>query len=135
MKINTHGLALELSLADPLDEEDWCRVRVVAEVPSFQASLVAFLQGADLARFRSEIETMYANLGKAADATLVSVEPGVSISLSIGTLGGIVGTYKLQEEFVEGGAPTLTGGFQMDQSYLPSLMDGIDKLLAELGGT
>jgi hypothetical protein len=134
MKIDARGLALSLSPSDRLNDEDWCRVRVAAKVPGFEASLLVFLQGADLDRFRNGVNAMYANVGKAAEARLTSIEPGISLTLSMGGLGGIAGTYKLEGEFLEGGAPKLTGGFQMDQSYLPAISDGIDKLLAALRG-
>ncbi len=117
MKIEAHGLSLELAPVNALDDKDWCRVRVIAEVPNFQATFVAYLQGADLKRFRKQVESLYSNVGNAGEATLTSVESGISLSLCSNVLGGIAGTYRLQGEFLEGGAPTLTGGFQMDQSY------------------
>jgi hypothetical protein len=115
-----------------LDADDWCRVRVFATVPGFEANFVAYLQGVDLLRFRDSINAMYALVGQPGEAHLGSAEPGVSIALSMSRLGGIHGKYKLEGEFVESGAPTLTGGFEMDQSYLPDLSNGIEALLAEL---
>jgi hypothetical protein len=134
MKIAAHGLGLELSPVNALDGEDWCRVRVLAAVAGFEADFVAYLQGADLVRFRDSINAMYEVVGQPGEAVLGSAEPGVSIVLSMARLGGISGKYKFEGEFVEGGAPTLMGGFEMDQSYLPALLDGIDRLLAELKG-
>ena len=134
MKIATHGLTLELTPVNSLDREDWCRVRVLAEVPGFQANFDAYMQGADLRRFRDGMKNMYQRPGEFGEAILTSFEPGISITPAMQNLGGIVGAYKLQGDFVEGGAPTLTGGFAMDQSYLPSLLDGVDQLLTELKG-
>jgi hypothetical protein len=134
MKIDAHGLGLELLAVDLLDREDWCRVRVLAQVPGFHADFVAYLQGADLRRFRDDANAMYDAVGKPKEITLGSFEPGISLTLAMQTLGGIRGKYKFQGDFVEGGAPCLMGNFELDQSYLPSLSDGIDQLLAELAG-
>ena len=134
MKIAAHGLSLELSPVSALDAEDWCRVRVLATVPGFEANFVAYLQGADLRRFRHSINAMYAAIGQPGEALLGSAEPGVSLALSMSRLGGIQGKYILEGEFVESGAPTLTGGFEIDQSYLPDLSHGIEALIAELNG-
>jgi hypothetical protein len=134
MKIAAHGLRLVVSPVGTLDEEDWCRVRLVAEVPGFQADLIVHLQGADLRRFRDSINLMYEAIGKPSEAALSSHEPGIEVTLSMQSLGVILGTYKFEGEFLEGGAPGLTGGFAMDQSYLPALSREVDVLLAELGG-
>ncbi len=134
MKIVAHGLKLEVAPVNPLDQEDWCRVHVVAEVPGFQVDLVVYLQGADLRLFRDAINSMYEAVGKPSEAALSSYEPGVELTLSMQSLGGIVGTYKFEGEFLEGGAPRLTGGFALDQSYLPNLSQEIDVLLEHLGG-
>ncbi len=132
MKIESHGLKLEIAAASALDQEDWCRVHVVAKVPAFEANLVAYLQGADLRRFRDGLNSMYGAVGKLGKAVLSSHEPGVEITLSMQSLGGILGTYEFVGEFFEGGAPRLTGGFALDQSYLPKLSREIDVLISEL---
>jgi hypothetical protein len=134
MRIEAHDLTLTLSPAQLLDREDWCRVGVLAVVPGFEVNFVAYLQGADLRRFRDSINAMHAAVGRPGEALLASFEPGIAIELSMQTLGGIRGKYKFQGEFVEGGAPVLTGAFQVDQSYLPALSDSIDQLLSKLEG-
>jgi hypothetical protein len=132
MKIAARGLTIELSVVNALDQEDWCRVSVLASVPGFGADFVAYLQGGDLHQFREQIDLMYASVGQPSKAILSSAEPGITITLSMERLGGIAGTYKLEAEYGGGGAPTLTGAFEIDQSYLPALSNDIGRLLAEL---
>jgi hypothetical protein len=76
---------------------------------------------------------MHSNVGTPAEAVLCCPEPGLELALSMTRLGGIIGAYKIQGEFVEGGAPTLSGGFQIDQSHLPSLIRDLEDLLSQVG--
>lgn len=133
MRIAAQGLTLELSPVNALDSEDWCRVRVVAQAPPFQGEQVVYLMGANLVHFLNCARAMYNNVGTPAEAVLSCPEPGLELVLSMTSLGGIIGAYKIQGEFVEGGAPTLSGGFQMDQSYLPSMIRDLEDLLSQVG--
>lgn len=134
MKISAHGLSLELQPCRQLDDEDWCRVQVLASVPGFEADFETWLQGSDLVRFAMELDGLYESAGKPGSASLFSAEPNIFMELTMQTLGGIKGQYKFRND-AGGEVPAiLSGGFDLDQSYLPSLRNSVSNLLAELGG-
>ncbi len=113
-----------------VDEEDWVRVHLAASANGFIADYEAWLQLEDLRRFERELEAMYSALS--GSATLASAESDIRISLSMASLGQILGTYRFESEYREGGATALTGAFELDQSYLPSLAAGVGALVSEL---
>ena len=134
MKINAHGFAVELEPRRQLDDEDWCRVQVRASVPGFEADFEAWLQGSDLVRFATEVDGLYEAAGKPGSARLSSAEPDIFIELTMQALGGIKGQYTFRNDAGGEVPATLSGGFTMDQSYLPGLGKSLSDLLTKLGG-
>jgi hypothetical protein len=134
MKLTTHGLSLELVALRAVDAEDWVRVQVVAAAPGFTGDFEAWLQLSDLQRFKTEVQSMYESVGSPANASLVCAEPDVKIKLEMLPLGSIIGSYRLESERPDGKPTALTGAFQLDQSYLPSLVESIDALASKLRG-
>lgn len=134
MKINTHGLTLEVVAQETADEEGWCRVHVHALAPGFEGNFDAWLQTCDLDRFGTEIGHLYDAVGQPGTATLASTEPDIEVVLTMGRMGGISGRYRLESERRDGEATVLSGAFEIDQSFLPGLQGSVQALLAELGG-
>ena len=132
MKLSAATLTIELRPRRAVDDEDWVRVQVLAETNGFRGDLEAWLQLGDLVRFRDEIEVMHSSAGQALTATLASAEPDIKVELNMQSLGGIEGTYALESERPTGTPTVLSGGFEIDQSYLPGLRDSIADLIASL---
>jgi hypothetical protein len=107
---------------------------VLVETNGFVGDFEAWLQLGDLERFANEIGAMYESVEKSSTAVLVSAEPDIQINLAMQSLGGIVGTYALESERPDGIPTVLSGGFNIDQSFLPSLRQSIYSLIADLGG-
>ena len=135
MKLHTHGLLLELTPRRCLNDEDWCRVQVVAQAPGLSADFEAWLQGEDLARFGAEVAAMHEAVGKPATAVLCSAEPDIHLTLAMERLGGIAGSYELRPEGSVESSGRLAGKFTADQSHLPGLISEVERLLAELAGS
>jgi hypothetical protein len=70
MNLTTPALQLQLSPRRCADEEDWCRVQVVASAGAFAADFEAWIQSADLERFAEELEAIYRAVGSPGTATL-----------------------------------------------------------------
>ena len=134
MKLDAHGLEIELRPARVADDEGWCRVHVYAEASGFSGRFEAWLQVEDLARFRRELAAMYASVGRASTATLASAEPDIWVELTMRTLGGIAGRYELESERRDGAATMLSGAFELDQSFLPELQESVGLLIQQLQG-
>jgi hypothetical protein len=106
----------------------------VLETNGFVGDFEAWLQLGDLERFANEIGAMYESVGKSSTAVLASAEPDIQINLAMQSLGGTVGTYALESERPNGIPTVLSGEFNIDQSFLPSLRQSIYSLIADLGG-
>ena|SRR5437879_4277887 len=127
MELHAHGLHLRLELSEPC-EEGWFTCRVEAEVPGFSGLIYCWLFSADLAAFRSELQSMLCNVGRPCSASLPETEPGLSLQLNMLDRGHIEGRYRLQN-FDAPGSPTLSGSFEMDQTYLEPLLAAIERAL------
>ena len=132
MNLHTPTIQLQLSPRQRADDEDWCRVQVTASAGRFTADFDAYLQTADLERFADELEALHRGVVTPALATLASAEPNVYVQLSMQRLGGISGKYELQGEEGAGGTARLSGTFEADQSYLPSLQESVRTLISQL---
>lgn len=132
MKLSTAHFKLELRPSRKVDAEDWVRVHVLLTVSGFQGDLEAWLQLEDLVRFRDEIEEMHTHVGENRSATLASAEPDIDVSLNSNQLGGIEGTYRFESERLNGYPTSLSGAFELDQSFLPSLLASVDSLISRL---
>ena len=132
MKLSAATLTIELRPRRTVDDEDWVRVQVLAGANGFHGDFEAWLQLGDLTRFREEIEVMHRSVGQAITATLSSAEPDIKIELTMQPHGGIEGTYALESERPASTPTLLSGGFAIDQSYLPGLRDSIDDLVSAL---
>lgn len=132
MNLTAPALQLQLSPRRRADDEDWCRVQVVASACRFAADFEAWLQTSDLERFAQELEALYRAVGVPGTATLSCAEPNIYLELSMQRLGGVTGKYKLQGEAEAGGSSALSGTFEVDQSFLPSLRESAIALISQL---
>jgi len=132
MNLTAPALQLRLSPRRRADDEDWCRVQVVASAGGFTADFEAWLQTTDLERFARGLDAMHRRVGAPGTATLSSAEPDIYLELSMQRLGGIAGKYKLQAEAEAGGSSALSGSFEADQSFLPALCESVRTLIAQL---
>ena len=132
MKLITNGLYIELLPRRAVDDEDWVRIQAIIKANGFTGDIEAWLQLDDLKRFESQINLMYQSPGVVAKATLECFEPGIRIDLEMKVLGGITGNYQFQSEDIVPRYTTLSGPFELDQSYLPSMAQEIRELVSEL---
>lgn len=124
------SLSLRLEPVQPVDSEDWVRVRASVIGGVFTGTFVAYLQLEDLRRFHDGLELMYAQVGSAHEAVLSCHEPGIYVRLAANSMGQVEGLYKFENE--DGSQAKLAGSFQIDQSYLPALAQSAHELIASL---
>jgi hypothetical protein len=127
MELRTPGLALTLDFTPP-DEDNWLACQVSVEVPGFSGDFPCCVWQSELDSFHRQLVRMSEQVGHPSTADLTSTDPGIDLHLSMNQAGQIEGRYALQN-FDSPGQPTLSGFFQMDQSYLPSLLAQVVKLL------
>ncbi len=132
MNLTAPALQLQLSPRRRADDEDWCRVQVVASAVGFAADFEAWLQTSDLERFAQELDAMYRSVGAPGTATLSSAEPNIYLEFSMQRLGGVTGKYMLQGEAEAGGSSTLAGTLEADQSFLPAIRESVLTLVSQL---
>lgn len=134
MKLATTGLTIELQPRRAVDGEGWVRVQVVLAVNGFRGDFEGWLQLVDLEHFARELDAMYRSVGRQATATLASAEPDIEVKLVMQPLGNIKGTYAFESERLSGTPTVLSGAFEIDQSYLPSMRNSVESLIVDLGG-
>jgi hypothetical protein len=127
VELRTHGLALTLDFSPPNDE-DRMACNVAVEVPGFSGEFRCWVWRPDLQSFHRQLVQMIEQVGVASSAKLTSTDPGIDLRFSLNRAGRIEGRYALQN-FDTPGQPTLSGDFQMDQSYLPGLLAQVAELL------
>src|SRR5262245_12759066 len=130
MNLTAGTFRVELLPRRRVDDEDWVRVQLVAQALGFAADFEAWLQLEDLRRFERELESMYSTLSGTAE--LCCAEPDIRLMLTATSLGQVRGAYKFESEQRKGGATCLSGAFELDQSFLPSLATSVGSLVAEL---
>jgi hypothetical protein len=132
MNLTAPGLRLTLTPLSGANAEDWAQLHVLASVNGFDANFKAFIQSADVEHFAHSLAQLQEALKPGTRARLASAEPGISLELEMRTLGQIGGHYQFQSEVREEGATALSGGFELDQSYLPTLLADARSLLEQL---
>lgn len=129
MQLRTSTFRVGLTALCRADDEDWARVRIEVQAGGFNGDFEAWLQAGDLDSFSKQLGALYENVGQAGMATLACAERGIVLSLSMETMGGIDGQY---EFFDESTSAVLSGGFKIDQSYIPEWRDCVERFAGEL---
>jgi hypothetical protein len=132
MELRTHGLEVHLDPLGQADSEGWTHVQIEVRVSGFFGRYTAQLELEDLKRFAYELASMEDGLGWESKAALCSAEPDLSIELTMNRLGQISGRYVFESERRDGVPTALTGAFEMDQSFSPSLREGCAALISQL---
>lgn len=128
MKLSAGPFRIQLLPLCKVDSEDWVRVRVIVSAIGFEGDFEAWLQLGDLYRFENEINAMYLAVGQAVSAVLACAEPDIWLRLKMQTLGGVLGDYRFTSAFLADTPTALSGGFEMDQSFLPALQTSVHEL-------
>ncbi|ABM38024.1 WapI family immunity protein [Polaromonas naphthalenivorans] len=129
MQLRTSTFRVELKALRRADDEDWARVRVEVQAGGFKGDFEAWLQVGDLDNFSKQLGALYENVGQAGIARLACAERGIVLSLSMETMGGIDGQY---EFFDESTSAVLSGGFKIDQSYIPEWRNCVESFASAL---
>jgi hypothetical protein len=124
MELRTHGLALTLDFSEP-DSEGWMRCEVIVQVPGFSGKFQCEVLRGEWTCFRDELAKMAKHVGIPSSANLTTIEPGIELHLNMNRMGQIEGRYVLWN-FDTPGQPSLSGVFELDQSYLPGLLNEVD---------
>jgi hypothetical protein len=134
MELNADGLQLKLTPYEQVDcdDEDWANTTVTIQCNGFSGSFVAWIQTGDIRRFQEELTFMYKSVGTAGMARLCGAEPDIDVKLTMDRRGHIVGSYRFESERRDGTPTVLSGKFEMDQSYIPTLTKGLDDLALTL---
>ena len=132
MKLKCEGIELEISPHTKVNDEDWVKVSVFVRVAGFEGSTISWLQLEDIRRFSKELRILDTNLGLEKIARLCSAEPDIDIQLKSDKSGRIDGEYHLESERRDGIPTVLSGAFNLDQSYLPSLIKNLKELIESL---
>ena len=117
MELRTHGLALTLDFSKP-DEQGWMRCYLRVQVPGFSGEFECWVWRVDWSCFVDGLVRMRKQVGKPCSANLSTTEPGIYLQLNMNRQGQIEGRYEFRN-FGVSGQPSLSGTFEMDQSYLP----------------
>lgn len=110
--------------ADIVRTDDFIPVSVSANIEHFSAQISPSIWPQDLVEFKTQIESIYANVS--GEAELKTIEDQIYIKISLSTLGtGDVAGY------VQGDDRRLELNFQFgtDQSYLPSLIKDMTRMI------
>jgi hypothetical protein len=132
VELNAAGLQLELLPVRKADEEGWAEVEVRLSCTGFHGAYVAWIQAEDVRRFREELADMNQRPGHPSEARLCSAEPDIDIKLKMDTHGRIAGEYTFESDRVNGTPTALAGALEMDQSFLPNLIEQLDELVSAL---
>ena len=128
MKINTHGLACELIIGDP-DNEDWRVIKISVNVPEISYNFSCTMQTFDLKDLKNKLIKLES--GKSTEIEWTNLEENILFKLNQNSLGNIEGSYKFSSNTISVG-PTLSGPFAADQSYLMSWVSQLNSEV-ELG--
>jgi hypothetical protein len=106
-------------------DSKWLRIRAVMEAPGARVSCEgSILMIDDFQRFRDEVEILRGRLE--GGATLHSLEPNLKVSLQARSLGHVQVEVEITPDHMD---QSHWFAFELDQSYLPSLIDGSDAVI------
>lgn len=110
--------------SDP-DDSNWLYVRVRMEAPGAIVECQgAILMNSNFAQFAEELTSISEELE--GEATLESIEPGLTLSLKMKALGQLDATVEITPDYLtQAHHFTLT----LDQSYLPGLISSCEAIL------
>jgi hypothetical protein len=114
----------------PPDEEGWMWCNAIINAPSFRGDLNFQMLWLDLDSFRTQLSASLAEANWPCEVRLASTDPGIDVLFRVERTGQVVGTYQF------GGLgthrPMLSGAFEMDQTYLGTLLAQVERELADL---
>jgi hypothetical protein len=134
VEFKADGLALKIESHSTADSEDWAQVLVESSCNGFNGRFIAWMQTEDLERFSKQLSRMVTDIGQELTAALVSAEPDLELELKLDRRGHIKGSYRLESERRDGTPTSLSGAFDMDQTYIPLLLAQVHELTERLRG-
>lgn len=129
MELRADGLAFTVLFIAP-DEEGWMWGNVIINVPGFRGDVDFQLLRSDLERFHTELSASMVASNWPCEVHLESTEPGFDLSFRVERTGQITGRYRFGGRDTH--RPRLSGGFEMDQTYLGPLLTQTEQVLADL---
>ena len=133
MRISSEDLELCLAPVAKANDEGWARITIDARVPGFTVHYTGWLRLPGAESFESRLREMQDGIGNEHEAVLDSVdEPGLLLELKMNRHGHIAGLYRFISERRDGEPTALSGSFDMDQSFLPSMISEISGLISDL---
>lgn len=107
---------------------DWIKLEVSFETIGIFAKFQWDVMPNELQSFAQQLQFINLHPSSKANATLQGVESGLQISIDGKSDGSLIIIYSIQPTPPDG--PKLTGITGADQSYLPDMIAGINKLIS-----
>jgi hypothetical protein len=106
---------------------DWLICNVVISLPNFEGQFRWFVMPSELESLAADLSMMYTEFPTPSKFTFEPVEPNIVLSFEITRTGHIIGNFAFYPDFTD--EQVLKGSFDIDQSYLPGIVDSIRTLL------
>ncbi len=133
MNLFAEGLELHLRPIGKADNDEWAKVDINAQAPGFTVQYTAVLHLPNLESFVSRLRDMQDSVGNECEAAFEGWDdPDFSIELRMDRRGHITGQYRFVSIRRYGEPTALSGSFDMDQSFLPSMIADISTLISDL---
>lgn len=129
MELRAEGLTFTILFMAP-DEDGWMWCNVIINVPGFRGDVDFQMLRSDLDRFHAELSASMIASNWPCEVRLESTDPGIDLSFRVERTGQIAGRYRFGGQDPQ--RPILSGGFEMDQTYLGPLLTHTEQILADL---
>jgi len=106
---------------------DWLVCNVVVSLPNFKGQFRWSVMPSELESLAADLNMMYTEFPTPSKFTFEPVEPNIVLSFELTPTGQIIGSFAFYPDFRE--EQVLKGSFDIDQSYLPGIIESIRTLL------
>lgn len=109
----------------------WIHYRVEIEVPNFSGFIHWSVMPSELRDLATELEILSQSIGTEKTGEFLPLDPGLNLRWHMNLRGQIDGQYRFTDTSQGPEAPTLSGSFALDQSYLKPLAMAIRRMVAD----
>ena len=106
---------------------DWITCDIDIVVPGIKANIEWIVMPSEIVRFSNGLEEIYRSLQPGSGAILHGAERNFELRVDLMDRGGLRCEYRLQASAADGA--TLTGYFEIDQSYIPEMITDLNQIL------
>ncbi len=131
MEIKAHGLECKFQFSKP-DLEGWMRTTVNIKVPNFEGTFSCAVEINEFKHLVEVLSKLKISTGKELETTWGNMEENIEFNFKLERLGGLTGSYKFSSNNFSFG-PTLSGGFEADQTFIGNWLKQAKEVLANAG--